>query len=168
MALFSFSRTRYALTSAALLIAGIAGTALPAAAGPMQAASNHNIWHVRYRLERDIAQLQHDDRDYGGYRVRAIENLQAARNDLLAAEEYERGHGITPGGGVQPDRPFDRGQWSSNRNMWRVRHNIERLIGQLDNDATDYGGYKLRAVRHLQIARMQLMQGERFAQGHGY
>lgn len=54
--------------------------------------SNYNIHRVRMRLERVIDQLQHDQRDYGGHRVAAINYLQQGRNELLQAEQYDKAH----------------------------------------------------------------------------
>ena len=54
--------------------------------------SNHSISRVRYRLERVIDNLQRDQHDYGGHRVKALELLQQARQELLAAEQYEKAH----------------------------------------------------------------------------
>lgn len=58
-----------------------------------QRGSNVNMDVVRRRLDRAIAQLRHDDRDYGGHRIAAINALQAARAQIGAAEEYARTHG---------------------------------------------------------------------------
>jgi|SRR5450755_551077 len=67
-----------------------------------QGRSNHNISKVRHHLEHVIDELQHDQYDYGGHRETALDLLQRARTELLAAEQYESQH---PGG--QPTaRPF--------------------------------------------------------------
>ncbi|GAC1416736.1 MAG: hypothetical protein NVSMB5_06990 [Candidatus Velthaea sp.] len=51
-----------------------------------------NLANVRRRLERLIDQLQHDQRDYGGHRLQAIQNLQAARAQLDAALQFDTTH----------------------------------------------------------------------------
>ena len=91
-----------AILSISLLGAGAALT--PAAhaqtANPMPESSaargewgsNHSIAHVRQRLERVIDNLQRDQHDYGGHRVKALELCQQARAELLQAEQYEKAH----------------------------------------------------------------------------
>ena len=58
-----------------------------------QGASDGNIWHVRAWTDELIAQLNRDDRDYGGHKAAAIRDLQAARGQMLAAERYAYDHG---------------------------------------------------------------------------
>ena len=55
--------------------------------------SARNLLSVRRHLEALIDQMQHDQRDYGGYRVQAIQALQQARQDIIAAIEYDATHG---------------------------------------------------------------------------
>lgn len=50
-----------------------------------QFASNENIEFVRRYVERAIDMLQHDAHDYDGFRLKAIADLQAARQQLLLA-----------------------------------------------------------------------------------
>jgi len=57
-----------------------------------EVGSARNIQYVRYRLEALIDQLQHDQRDFGGYRVRAIGALQQARADLDQALQWDATH----------------------------------------------------------------------------
>jgi Spy/CpxP family protein refolding chaperone len=54
--------------------------------------SNHNIAHVRVKLERVIDELQHDQRDYDGHREKALDLLRRARTELLAAENWDQTH----------------------------------------------------------------------------
>jgi hypothetical protein len=58
-----------------------------------QYGSNRNMWNVDSQIRNAIGQLQHDDRDYGGHRAQAIDDLQAARNQIVAAEQFARQHG---------------------------------------------------------------------------
>jgi hypothetical protein len=58
-----------------------------------QYGSNRNLWNVDAQVRGLIGQLNHDDRDYGGHRVNAVNDLQAARNEIVAAEQFARQHG---------------------------------------------------------------------------
>ena len=58
-----------------------------------QGGSNRDLRHVRSWVERMIDQLQRDQHDYDGHRIRAIADMQAARTQLVAAEAWARGHG---------------------------------------------------------------------------
>lgn len=51
-----------------------------------------NIKRVRASLERLIDQLQQDQHDFGGYRVRAIAAMQQARADLDQALQWDATH----------------------------------------------------------------------------
>ncbi|MBV8600909.1 MAG: hypothetical protein JO359_05010 [Candidatus Eremiobacteraeota bacterium] len=55
--------------------------------------SARNLIYVRRRLEAMIDQLQHDQHDYGGYRVQAITSLQQARAQIVEALQYDTTHG---------------------------------------------------------------------------
>ncbi len=54
--------------------------------------SDRNLRGVRRRLEGLIDQLQRDQSDYGGHRVKAIADLQQARAEIVAALGDDRGH----------------------------------------------------------------------------
>ena len=54
--------------------------------------SGRNIRRVHQMLERAIDELQHDQRDYGGYRVKAIADLQQARENLTEALKWDKSH----------------------------------------------------------------------------
>jgi hypothetical protein len=54
--------------------------------------SARNIQHVRQRLEALIDQLQNDQHDFGGFRVRAIAAMQQARADLDQALQWDATH----------------------------------------------------------------------------
>jgi hypothetical protein len=53
------------------------------------ANSDRNLRQVRRRLEGMIDQLQRDQRDYDGHRVKAIADLQQARAEIDAALQYD-------------------------------------------------------------------------------
>ena len=55
-------------------------------------ASDRNLRGVRHRLEGLIDQLQHDQSDYGGHRLKALADLQQARAEIVAALGDDRGH----------------------------------------------------------------------------
>src|SRR5579872_6024044 len=89
---------------AAVLATGVAVTSaapVDAQAAPQIVAQNYmrgevgsarNLLSVRRRLEALIDQMQHDQRDYGGYRVQAIQALQQARQDIIQAIQYDSSH----------------------------------------------------------------------------
>jgi hypothetical protein len=58
-----------------------------------QYGSNQNMRVIDGRLAGIIGQLNHDDRDYGGHRQAAVNDLQSARNQIVAAEQFARQHG---------------------------------------------------------------------------
>ncbi|HEV2440621.1 MAG TPA: hypothetical protein VGX97_11225 [bacterium] len=79
--------------------AGMAATMVAASAALAQTppsrgeyGSGRNLIHARTSLEGLIDQLQHDQADYGGYRVRAIEAMQRARADIIAALQWDVTH----------------------------------------------------------------------------
>jgi len=55
--------------------------------------SARNLLHVRQRLETLITELEHDAKDYGGYRASALRDLEQARTDLENAINYDATHG---------------------------------------------------------------------------
>lgn len=55
-------------------------------------ASNANVRHIRERLEEVIDNLSRDQHDYGGHREKALDFLQKAREQLLAAENWAATH----------------------------------------------------------------------------
>lgn len=56
------------------------------------AASNRNIHEIRKHLEHVIDELQHDQHDYAGHRLKALDLLNQARQELLLAEQSDTGH----------------------------------------------------------------------------
>ncbi len=139
-------------------------------------ASNGSLAHVHRRLDGAIDQLQHDQRDYGGHRVEAIGDLQNARAQLVAAEQWAannddesracmRAYG--PAGGSDANWGV-RGQGGSNRDVWYVSNWVEKMIDQLQRDQHDYDGHRIAAINAMQAARSQLADAERYATSHGY
>jgi hypothetical protein len=85
-------RSLATLAVSASIVAGTTGVALAQWTRPDR-ASDRNIWNIQATIDREIAQLNHDDRDYGGHRVNALRDLRAAHDELIAAERYARSHG---------------------------------------------------------------------------
>ncbi len=83
-----FSLHQRAIVGSLSLVTMLLGAVLPASAQTYQHASNSNLWHVRHHIEFDIRNLQHDARDYHGYRDAAIQSLQHARNEILPASNF--------------------------------------------------------------------------------
>jgi len=83
-----------ALAASKVALAATA-TTQPAPAQPPargELGSARNIKRVRGALERLIDQLQHDQHDFGGYRVKAIAAMQQARVDLDQALQWDATH----------------------------------------------------------------------------
>jgi hypothetical protein len=98
------------LTAALGVATTMAATALAAAAAPpvvppptmaprprasgMQGEywSNRNVSRTRIKLEHVIDELNRDQHDYGGHRAKALDLLRQARQELLAAEAFEKAH----------------------------------------------------------------------------
>jgi hypothetical protein len=104
-----------------------------------QAASDRNLAFVRTNLQHAIVMLQQDHHDYGGYRVKAINELEAARNQLATA--------LTS---VHPTM-------NSDTNIRYTRGYIARGISMLQLDKTDYHGHRAAAVRAMQMADADLL-----------
>lgn len=162
-------------------IAGALCATIPAAY-PLQAdaarpdcISNQNIAEVHRHLSGAISQLNHDDRDYGGHRVAAVNDLIAAQGQLDAARAYAVNHdrenpscfqAYGPSGG--DGNPTLRQQPASNRNLLIVRRRLEAMIDQLQRDQHDYDGHRVAAIGAMQTARNELVVAETFARQHGY
>jgi len=91
-----------AVLSAAGIASGASSPVAAASASPGPLASPywrrgehgslHNLEHANRAVERIIDSLQHDQTDYGGHRVAAIQDLQQARSQIAAAIEYDKSH----------------------------------------------------------------------------
>lgn len=55
----------------------------------------------------------------------------------------------------------------SNHNLRFVYRRLERLIDQMQRDAHDYGGHRVRALQYLQQARAEIQAGLSWDQQHG-
>ena len=108
-----------------------------------QFASNENVEHTRTVVERSITMLQQDSHDYGGFRVKAIGALEAARDQLTDALQYFSAHGGDMGGG-------------SDDNLRFSRLYLERAVDMLQHDAHDYSGHRVSAITDIQRAQEDL------------
>jgi hypothetical protein len=97
-------RTAIAAAVAGLLLAtGMAsGQTTPPAPSPSPQqhlrgpqASDRSIVIAHRVVLRLIRSLERDQRDYGGYRVKAIQDLRQAAQDLQQAIQYDRQHETT-------------------------------------------------------------------------
>ena len=166
-----FFRITAPILVAALSI-GFAGSAAAPAGAAIRpdCSSDHNLMHVHRRLDGAIDQLSHDQHDYDGHRVSAMNDLQNARNELVAAERYAENNDrdnprcfTTSGGTGGSDVNWgERNQRGSNENIWSVRNWVERMIVQLNHDERDYGGHRVAAINDMQQARTQLLAAEKF------
>lgn len=152
-------RRLFALATLASVVIGLASAGQASAAvGPR--TSDNNLRWARHRLEANIDLLQRDNHDYGGYRVRAIGTMQAARGQLVQAVAYD--HGADQGNAAALMRagvPIDN---RSDRQLLVVRRNVERIIDVLQRDNHDYGGHRVIAIGLLQQARRDLISALRY------
>lgn len=83
-----------AASKVALAAANPSNTTPPATQPPTRGelGSARNIKRVRAALERLIDQLQRDQHDFGGYRVKAVASMQQARADLDQALQWDATH----------------------------------------------------------------------------
>ncbi len=132
-------------------------------------SSDRNLARVHRRLDGAIDQLGHDQHDYDGHRVAAMNDLQGARQQIVSAEQYAQYNdrdnpacfrsNVNPGGS---DADWgDRGQGGSNQNVLGVRRWVEGMIDQLQRDERDYGGHRVAAIDAMQRARGELLAAER-------
>ena len=110
-----------------------------------QNASNENLEHARVIVERSISMLQQDAHDYGGFRVKAIGALEAARDQLTDALQFAAAHRNGMAGGE-----------ASDDNLRFARLYVDRSIDMLQHDAHDYAGHRVAAITDLQRAQADL------------
>jgi len=61
-----------------------------------QQGSDQSLWTANQMVHRVIGRLQQDAHDYGGYRAKAILDLEEVAGDLEQALQYERSHEVQP------------------------------------------------------------------------
>lgn len=108
-----------------------------------QAASDRNLAYVKRYLERAIDLLNRDRPDYGGFRVKAIHDLEAARDQIAAAQTQDV-RGENPGVG-------------SDSNIRFTRAYIARGVDMLQHDRSDYNGHRVAAITAMQNADADLL-----------
>lgn len=126
--------------------------------------SDNNLRYARARVERDIDMLQRDQHDYNGYRVRALDSLQDAGNQLQIALAYDRIHDYSPAAAPIVGEAY--GSNGSDRNLANVRSDVEQVVDMLQRDNTDYGGHRIDAIGFLQQSREQLSDALASDRGH--
>ncbi len=72
--------------------AALAQTAPPPPPTRGEIGSARNLRTIRVRLEHLIDELQRDQHDYDGWRVKAIAQMQQARTDLIQALQWDATH----------------------------------------------------------------------------
>jgi len=122
-----------------------------------QRGSTENIMDVRSHVEAAIDALNQDRTDYGGYKARAIEKLQQARQELDAAVDFIRNPGVRNGG---------TGEGVSNSNLRFVNEHVNTAISNLQSDRNDYGGHRVAAISDLQTASSDIAQALAFDKAH--
>ena len=120
-----------------------------------QGAANENIVDVRRHVEAAIDALGRDSWDYGGFKERAMDRLQAARAELEAALDFVSNPGVRNGG-----------HGASDANLRYVDNEIGTAIDRLSSDRNDYGGHRVAALNDLQTARGYLGQALSFDASH--
>ncbi|MBC5800774.1 MAG: hypothetical protein GIX03_05495 [Candidatus Eremiobacteraeota bacterium] len=132
--------------AASLAGAGLAFAQVPTQAPmqPMQGRSNQSIREAYGRVAELIDELGLDEHDYKGHRVAAIAQLNTAKSQLLEA--------------LKVRRETERSQGSSNASIEYAQRAVERIIDNLQRDASDYGGHRLTAIADLRTAQSDLQQ----------
>ncbi|HLJ82788.1 MAG TPA: hypothetical protein VKT51_01265 [Candidatus Eremiobacteraceae bacterium] len=118
--------------------------------------SDDNIRFVRGYIARGVAMLNRDQPDYNGHRTAAINDMNAADADLLAAIRADRADESVPAV-ADLARPAMIGQNASDNNIRYVRAYVEKAIDMLNRDQHDYSGYRVKAIENLHDARQQLL-----------
>jgi len=108
-----------------------------------QQGSNQNIDVVRGHIRAAIEALQSDASDYGGYKERAIDKLNAADGEMQAAIGFVHQPGVQNG---------SHNPHLSDANLNYVKEHVETAIARLNQDSHDYGGHRAAAVNDLRQA----------------
>lgn len=122
-----------------------------------QQGSNENIAFVRQHIQAAISVLQSDSSDYGGYKERAIDRLQAADGEMQAALGFVQRPGVQNGG---------KNPQVSDANLSYVKEHVMTAIARLQDDAHDYGGHRAAAVSDLSQANSDLASALAYDNSH--
>jgi hypothetical protein len=134
-------RNRFVAVSAIGLAAAALGGGAKALA-MSQGASNNSLRDYYGVVAELVDELGFDQRDYGGHRVTAIADLNAAKSDLLQALQYR--HAVL------------RQQTGSDSSLREEYDRLKQVIARLAADDGDYGGHKADAMANLQKAQTEL------------
>lgn len=159
-------RTR-AIIAAAGMAAALIGA--PSAAFAGMNWSDENIAYTRGFVNESISMLQHDDRDYGGHRTDAVNDLSGVESDLQSALLYDANHDRGADPGVIAPRTTQqwlRGQGASNENLEAVDNYLQSAVSMLQQDQHDYGGFRVKAIAGLEQTRGQIRQALAYENGN--
>ncbi len=129
------------MTTAAGAAAALAGAGGAAALAENQGESNYTIRQARAQVAGMIAELQTEQVDYGGHRVKAIDAFKSALAQLNAALDVQ---GPIPG------------QRSSDYVLRQVQSQAQSTVSSLNAAKADYGGHRVKAVNAIQTAADEL------------
>jgi len=121
-----------------------------------QHGSTENLEFTRTYVEHAIDMLQKDAPDYGGYRLKAIAALGAARAQLGAAVAYRNAHRTGQGDG----------SGGSDDNLRYSRLYLDRAIDMLNHDMHDYAGHREAAIADIGGAQNDLTAALRYDSNH--
>jgi hypothetical protein len=135
-----------AAIGAATIAASSAALAQPATP-PLEAAhqghSNEAIREAYGAVAESIDELNLEQADYGGHRVAAIADLQAAKAELLEALKIRHS--------------LDRAQQRSDAYLGADTNYLTRVVGNLStNIDTDYAGHRVAAIAAINKAITEL------------
>lgn len=151
-----------------------AGLAAALVATPLAAFANmnwsdENIAYARGFINESVAMLQHDDRDYGGHRQAAVNDLNTVESNLTSALLYDSNHDRAADPGVIAPRTMQtwtRGQGASNQNIEAVDAYLQQAASMLQQDQHDYDGFRVKAIAGLERARAQLRGAIAYIDAH--
>ena len=121
----------------------IPNTPVESAAGSengTMAASNERLQDARTMINQVIDNLRQDGHDYGGFRLKAIADLEQARDDITDALLQVNGGGAG----------------ASDRSLAATASLTERSIDELQHARMDYDGHRVAAIDALNKARSDL------------
>ena len=135
---FDNSHDRYNYTAAAR-----ANAADVATFQNTQAGSDRSLAYVRTNLLNALDMLRRDRPAYNGWRLKAISELEAARDQIGMALRQD----------VNAEQPGV----GSDSNIRYTRSYIQRGIRMLEADRSDYAGHRIAAIRAMQNADNDLL-----------
>src|SRR5450755_4996 len=116
-----------------------------------QAGSDRNLAAVKTNLERAIDMLRRDRPAYNGWRLKAITDVEAARDQIATALRQD----------VSAEQPGV----GSDSNIRFTRAYIQRGINMLQADRSDYAGHRAAAMAAMRNADNDLLAALRADRG---